>query len=319
MHLMDCIAQAAPGLRIDDYLTGRHILMPGAGMFRDEIAKVPVRYILDDAVTATCAEMVASRQDFLADSLDIVRAPFQEFWIEWNESVRADMFSDHSTSGSATLGGRAGMLVKMDESGRAGTLRVFWSEDGQSADVNPAILNFDLDGHSHPLGDPEMRVRAQNTDLQAVFDRVTIDLDPDWKAYYGQRAHSQAHLRDTLSEVIGPATFDFPFLLSFALVLMAQAHTVRASDLSALNRARARKGRRELLEHMTVTQEVLGESVRQNAGVSGLQRTIPRLHLVRGHLVRRGDKVFWRTSHFRGRVSDVPLRRTVSLVMGNAA
>ena len=317
MHLMDCVCQAPSSIRIDDGYTGKQISMPGAGMFRDEIAQVPVRYLLDDAVTAACVEMVANRQDFLIQSLDIVRAPYQEFWLEWNEAVRADVYSEKSENGLNSISGKAGMLVKLDETGRAGCIRMFWSGDGLSADVSPAIFRFDLD--AQVIASVEMKVQTGNEVLQALFDRVSISLDPAWRSYYYQRARSDAHLRGILSDAIAPTVFDFPFMLSFALILMAHTHDFQASDLSALNRSRVRKGRQELLDYLKVTQEIFGVSERHGASVSAGNHTGSRLHLVRGHLVRRGDKVFWRTTHFRGRMGDAPLRRTVSLVFGKVA
>ena len=43
-------------------------------------------------------------------------------------------------------------------------------------------------------------------------------------------------------------------------------------------------------------------------------RSAPRLHLVRGHLVRRGSLLFWRRSHMRGHSDIGTIRsRTVHL------
>ena len=209
------------------------------------------------------------------------------------------------------------MLVQMDASGRAGILRVFWSLDGRLADMSPAVLRFALD-RPDITRNADIAVRAQDTALQTVFDRLHIDLDQDWSAYYRRRAQSRVQLDTVVSDTIGPAAFDFPFLLSFALLLMAGSHQTEATDLSTINRARRRRGRPELLGHLRVTQQVFQTSEARRCELSASDRASPRLHLVRGHLVRRGDKVFWRTSHFRGRVSDTPLRKTIHLVMGDA-
>lgn len=47
--------------------------------------------------------------------------------------------------------------------------------------------------------------------------------------------------------------------------------------------------------------EGLGEAERTGTGPIG--RRSPRLHHVRGHLVRRDNKVFWRIPHLRGNAS----------------
>jgi hypothetical protein len=48
-------------------------------------------------------------------------------------------------------------------------------------------------------------------------------------------------------------------------------------------------------------------------------RRPPRLHHVRGHLVRREDRVFWRMAHLRGHALEGLVRsRTVCLSFADA-
>ncbi|MBA3070101.1 MAG: hypothetical protein FP825_16655 [Hyphomonas sp.] len=317
MYLMDCIAQAPKRVDLHDALTGRILHLPGAGTCRDDIVNTPVRYVMDDAITALCADMVRNRQDFLSGALDILRAPFPEFWVEWNETVRARLLADQPSTSLTPACSRAGILVKMDASERSGSLRVFWSKDGQSSDINPAILEFDLDAAQSPQAG--WALKAPNDSLQGLFDTVSVRLDPEWDAYYRTRSSSPVHLRNLLAEAIGPAAFDFPFMLAFVLLIMAQVREIPRTDLSALNRRRIQSGRPELLEHVALTHTMFAPATECSPGASIFDRAGPRLHLVRGHLVRRGDKVFWRTSHFRGRVSGPPLQKTIRLVLPNAA
>lgn len=317
MYLMDCIAQAPRRVEFHDGLTRRNLNLPGAGTCRDEIVKTPVRYVMDDAITALCADMVRNRQDFLSEALDIFRAPFPEFWVEWNETVRARLLADQTSASQPVACSRAGILVRMAPSERSGTLRVFWSSDGRSCDINPAILQFDLDAvQSAQAG---WALKAPNEALQGLFDTVSVHLDPEWDAYYRQRAHSPTHLRDLLAQAVGPAALDFPFMLAFAFLLMAQVREIPRTDLSALNRRRVQSGKPELLEHVALTHTMFNSGTERGPGTSVFDRAGPRLHLVRGHLVRRGDKIFWRSSHFRGRVCGPPLQKTVRLVLPNAA
>lgn len=317
MYLMDCIAQAPRRVEFHDGLTRRNLNLPGAGTCRDDLVKTPVRYVMDDAITALCADMVRNRQDFLSEALDIFRAPFPEFWVEWNESVRARLLADQPPASQPVACSRAGILVRMDPSERSGTLRVFWSRDGQSCDINPAILEFDLDAvQSVQAG---WAMKAPNEALQGLFDTVSVRLDPEWDAYYRQRAHSPTHLRDLLAQAVGPAALDFPFMLAFVFLLMAQVREIPRTDLSALNRRRFQSGKPELLEHVALTHTMFDAATESGPGTSVFERAGPRLHLVRGHLVRRGDKIFWRSSHFRGRVCGPPLQKTIRLVLPNAA
>lgn len=317
MYLMDCIAQAPRRVEFRDGLTGRNLNLPGAGACRDDVVSTPVRYVMDDAITALCADMVRSRQDFLSEAIDIFRAPFPEFWVEWNETVRARLLADQPPASHAPACSRAGILVRMDPSERSGTLRVFWSRDGQSCDINPAILEFDLDAvRSYQSG---WALKAPSNALQGIFDTVSVRVDPEWDAYYRQRANSPAHLRDLLAQTVGPAALDFPFMLAFVFLLMAQVREIPRTDLSALNRRRVQSGKPELLEHVALTHTMFDAATESGSGTSVFDRAGPRLHLVRGHLVRRGDKIFWRSSHFRGRVCGPPLQKTIRLVLPNAA
>jgi hypothetical protein len=71
--------------------------------------------------------------------------------------------------------------------------------------------------------------------------------------------------------------------------------------LERLNQARLKAGRAPLLEHTEVSAPLLPE-YRASGGRGGPEhvRRGPRLHHVRGHLVRRGSQLFWRVPHLRG-------------------
>src|SRR5258708_11567691 len=70
--------------------------------------------------------------------------------------------------------------------------------------------------------------------------------------------------------------------------------------LERLNRARAKSGKAALLEQIEVFAALLPEFQSNGSNGSGASRRSPRLHHVRGHLVRRGCKLFWRVPHLRG-------------------
>jgi hypothetical protein len=80
-----------------------------------------------------------------------------------------------------------------------------------------------------------------------------------------------------------------------------------------LNRSRRKCGRVPLLDHIEVRAPVLPEYLScSRADPHGIRRS-PRLHHVRGHLVRRGSQLFWRIPHLRGSVRAGIIRtRTVT-------
>jgi hypothetical protein len=122
-------------------------------------------------------------------------------------------------------------------------------------------------------------------------------------------------VKDSLNSI----AWDAPFALAFLLLLSAKDAT-RAMPVSraAINRKRLANGRAPLLDHIEVNACLDAVSTSEPSGeVSGRQS--PRLHHVRGHLVRREDRVFWRVPHLRGSGCRGTVRsRTVCLAFRRA-
>jgi len=89
--------------------------------------------------------------------------------------------------------------------------------------------------------------------------------------------------------------------LAFFLLLSTRPGLPRRPlMLERLNRARAKSGKAPLLEQIEVFAPLLPEYRPGWSGGSETSRRLRRLHHVRGHLVRRGSKLFWRVPHMRG-------------------
>jgi len=117
--------------------------------------------------------------------------------------------------------------------------------------------------------------------------------------------------------VLGTMAFDMPMLLAVFLLFAAKDGLQRrTADLERLNRARCRSGKRALLEHIEVRAPLVAgyPCPASPAAAAANRRRGPRLHHVRGHIARRGDKVFWRVPHLRGSARlGVVRSRTVQL------
>jgi len=84
-------------------------------------------------------------------------------------------------------------------------------------------------------------------------------------------------------------------------------------DFARLNRSRAKSRKPALLEHVEVRAPVLPEYRGCDRAESGITRRGPRLHHVRGHLVRCGSRLVWRVPHLRGSARAGAIRtRTVT-------
>ncbi len=89
--------------------------------------------------------------------------------------------------------------------------------------------------------------------------------------------------------------------------------------VARLNRARHKSGRAPLLNHIEVRAPLLPEYAEYRDSESHGARRGPRLHHVRGHLVRRGSRLFWRVPHLRGSArSGMVKSRTVVWTLDNA-
>jgi hypothetical protein len=102
-------------------------------------------------------------------------------------------------------------------------------------------------------------------------------------------------------------------LLAFLLLLSARDATRRLPvSRASINRKRLANGRRPLLDHVEVNACLQAVAADATGEFSGRQS--PRLHHVRGHLVRRDQRVFWRVPHLRGNaMRGAVLSRTVCL------
>ena len=93
------------------------------------------------------------------------------------------------------------------------------------------------------------------------------------------------------------------------------------SSCLRVNAARARLGKQLLLDHIEVRAPIFANSspsFRPQAEMT--TRRGPRLHHVRGHLVRRANQLFWRVPHLRGSARRGVIKsRTVTWIVGGTS
>jgi hypothetical protein len=109
--------------------------------------------------------------------------------------------------------------------------------------------------------------------------------------------------------------FDVPMLFAVWLLMAATDGAQRSVvNLDRLNRARRIAGKSELLEHVEVRSSIQAQRHDIRSDGNTKTRFGRRLHHVRGHLARRGYKIFWRSPHLRGNARlGVVRSRTVKL------
>jgi hypothetical protein len=320
MRLLDRVAQHRHALAYVDPLTGRRERLAGPADWADTVRTCPLRLVLTDPLASLCASLACADGDRLHGCLDLVRVPAERLWIEWNDTARnAGLPPDVPIDAEAARAGPAAALVFAAPSGRAGRVHSFWAEgtDGE-ARMSAVETWFDLDG---PLPDARggngwFRVSdSVDPALAAVYERLRFRLDPTWASYYAVAGLDEAARHEVMVASLAGVVRDLPMLLALFLLTTAR-HALRRQhvDRAAVNRRRRARGEPDLLEHLEVHADLSGAAASGRAAPNGSRRRGPRLHHVRGHLVRRHDRVFWRVPHLRGDAGAGVVRsRTVTL------
>lgn len=320
MRLLDQVAHAGEPVVVACPGDASPRRLPGTDTLAMDLAACPLRYVLADDVTELCTRLAFEDDSILGSSLELVRVP-APLWVEFTDTARQRVFTEFGRLDPAArrdFNRRVGLLVTGDTSGRKGRIDICWEEEGLSPAVAPFTIEYDLDDASFAksiMGDDAViGVTVQGAPaLSALFKRVRFRLRPEWREFYQERAGDR--YRDILLSAVRPIVEDVPFLAAFCLLLSSGSALRQASiDRSRLNTARKRRNRPHLLDHVELAMNLIGsEGGRPGAG----ERSSPRLHFVRGHLVRRGDAVYWRTSHMRGKVDQGTIRsRTIALRIG---
>jgi hypothetical protein len=204
--------------------------------------------------------------------------------------------------------------------------RTFWADSAEQdfaeVTLSPLETHFDLRGefadckHTQEVlsGGFLDATHDGNAATTALLDHVRFRFEESWAAYYREAAIDADFRRRLINDSLNSIAWDAPFVLAFLLLLSAKDATrLMPVSRAAINRKRLANGRAPLLDHVEVNASLDAVSSSGSAGeVSGRQS--PRLHHVRGHLVRRENRVFWRVPHLRGSGSRGAVRsRTVCL------
>jgi hypothetical protein len=326
MILADCIAQCRTPLIVQDCSTHAVTRLNSAHDFAREIAACPLRYVLADDLIRLCTALAYSRGAKTLDCADLLHVPATSVWVEWlADASRAELEAygvKHQTS--TPLARRCGALVRASVDGRRGVIRTFWSGP-QQPDVLASSVEayFDLDTSVDEAPEPTDGATGAAFTLFDSARKGGDDLlrrcfrfryEKSWADYYQCAQLSSFERHAVLRHALGTIAFEVPILLTFFLLLATRSGLPRRPEnYERLNRARSRARKALLLDHVAVHAPWVPEfPTVAEAGVGGGRRG-PRLHHVRGHLVRRGSQLFWRVPHLRGSArSGVVRSRTVT-------
>lgn len=281
------------------------------------LAACATRYVLADELTRLCADLAYSKGARSVACADLLHIPAATLWVEWCNEPWQDALQRYgflSGGGETQWDGRRGALIRATPDGRRGLVRTFWTTGFRHSQVLASSIEacFDFDtpeGEApEPLvqGESEANIRVRDGG-QASADDVLgrcfrFRYEHSWHDYY-----AQAHLSDTDIEVLrrhslGTIAIDIPLLLAFVLLLSTRSGLPQQRrDLTRLNRDRGKHNRAPLLDHIEVRAPILPAYAEHSGSEAHCTRRSPRLHHVRGHLMRRGSQLIWRVPHLRGR------------------
>jgi hypothetical protein len=299
--------------RVAQYAIEAEALGGAAGLFDADLLtsmqSANPRYVLDEHAAGACTELIRSADGLFDPSSELLRLPSESFWLEMRQEA--------SSAREIPDGSRIGVLVQAEPNGRSGFIRHFASKPNGVCQEYPVWTEFDFD-QPPELSERSFRLAHGEFDhLSSLLDHAVVHLDRHWASSPAVGGAGEAgNPQQLFAEAVW---FDLPLISAFAALLNSpDIVAIRKSELHRLNRARARRSRPPLLDHIEV-RLVLGEEHRNAASSSAHHRTPPRLHFVRGHMVRRSGKTFWRASHLRGDTSKAVLRKTVRVTAARSA
>jgi hypothetical protein len=303
---------------IDRYRAPLPLTVTDSRRFAPRMTECPLRFVLGDDLTRASAELAFADGARLAGCLDLLRMPAPRLWIEWNDEVHKRVICE--TKSAAELdreaaGRKVGVLLSASADGLKAVGRTFWADaaadEGSEVTLSPLETHIDLRGEmaQAPFGLDALNGGfvdvTDGTDpaMASLLDHVRFRFEESWAEYYRAAAADAAFRRHLIRDSLAAVVRDAPFLLAFMLLLSAKDATRRVHvSRAAINRKRLAHGRAPLLDHIEVNACLDAVSV-SDPRDDGSGRLTPRLHHVRGHLVRRDHRVFWRVPHLRGSAS----------------
>jgi hypothetical protein len=328
MRLADQIAQCRTPFIVENTITKRQMRLLGAADFSSALVACPTRYCLSDDLVGLCTALAFSKGARTLACADLLHVPGERVWIEWCETPwikELNRYGFRSDAQRARSVGRRGALIQSSPQGRRGLIKSFWANGDNELDVLASSMEayFDFDTE---VGEDPAAPDGRSGLAISVFDRAAGNADilrrcfrfryeRSWQNYYEQAQLSACQADSIARHALGTIAIDIPVILAFLLLLATRPGLPRrALMLERLNQARMKSGKKPLLDHIEVSSPLLPK-YRSSGGesVAEYPRRGPRLHHVRGHLVRRGSQLFWRVPHLRGNArSGIVRTRTVT-------
>jgi hypothetical protein len=310
MRLVDQVAQSRTPFIAVCSSTGDQTRLSGASDCADVVAGCPIRYVLTDDLTRLCAALAYSKGAQTLSCTDVMRIPAERLWVEWAYAPwrnELDLYGFRPARDKFGNGGRRGAMLTASRDGRRGQVRTFWSTGEAEFGVcaSAMLANFDFDAPEPDITcilPRRLRVANGQDDKDSALRRCfDFEFEKSWAHYYERANLSEAKRQIIENHSLSTIALDIPLLLALFLLLNTRSGLPQQqSQLEHLNRSRIRCGKSPLLDHIEVSAPFPSKYAFARPDSSPCGRRRPRLHHVRGHLVRRRNELFWRMPHLRG-------------------
>jgi hypothetical protein len=326
MRLADRIAQCRTPFIVENTKDGSITHLKGPAAFANDINSCATRYVLSDELASLCTALAYSKGASTLSCADLLHVPAERVWVEWSEAPWQNELARYGFKRSvdSPSSGRRGVFIQSTPQGRRGLMKTFWVNGESELHVLSSSMEAYFDFDAGEGEDPQVFGRQQGPSI-CVSDYAVGDADllrrcfrfrfeRSWQDYYDKAQLTSVQATALARHALGTIAIDIPVLLAFFLLLATRPGLPRRPlMLERLNKARARSGKAALLEQIEVFAPLLPEYKSGDSGGVAASRRSCRLHHVRGHLVRRGSKLFWRVPHLRGNARAGAIRtRTVT-------
>jgi hypothetical protein len=326
MRLADRIAQCRTPFIVENTKDGCITHLNNAAAFSKDIASCATRYALSDELTSLCTALAYSKGARTLACADLLHVPAERVWVEWTDAPWRNELARYGFKNpvDSPCSGRRGVFIQSTPQGRRGLLRTFWTNGESELQVLSSSMEAYFDFDAQEGEDPEVFDRQQRSSICVADDAVgdadilrrcfRFRFERSWHDYYEKGQLTPVQAAAVSHHALGTIAIDIPVLLAFFLLLVTRPGLPRRPlMLERLNSARAKSGKAALLDQIEVFAPLL-PAYKSECGSGPVgSRRLRRLHHVRGHLVRRDNKLFWRVPHLRGSARAGSIRtRTVT-------
>jgi len=312
VNLIDSVVQCRTPFLVRDPTSGGVLTLNNAADCAERVAHCPLRYVLTDELVHLCADLAYPTGARVGPCADLLRAPAERLWVEWRHEPWQRAVQQHGSlriPAESPSVERYGIWARSSADGRRGVLRTFWRATAHDVLASSVEAYFDLDTAAGEEPEP---LDGAGGSCVSLDDNEPPDEDVlarcfrfryerSWEQYYASAALTRELRFDLWRHAVRTIAMDVPMLLAFFLLLATRNGLPQhAQTFERLNRRRLRGGKAPLLDHIEVRVPMLPGHPQVPRGEPQSTRMSPRLHHVRGHLVRRGSQIFWRVPHLRG-------------------